>query len=69
MSINYEMVAKCWKRNKSALTRATNQKDFKKVLKVCDQAFADFDAYGWPDDWALFQRAFEDAEWQLRRAA
>ena len=61
MSIDYAMVTRCWRRNKSNLTRARNQHDLYKVLDVCEQAFADFREYGYPDDWMLFQRAAEDA--------
>lgn len=66
-SIDYAQVSRCWRRNKSALTRARNRNDDRKVLEVCEQAFSDFEAFGYPDDWALFKRAGEDAAWRLRR--
>ena len=67
MTINYAEVKRCWTKNKSALTRAQNRTDFYKILDVCEQAFRDFDAHGYPDDWMLFKRAAEDATWTLAR--
>lgn len=61
---DYENIAKCWRRNKAALTRA-KKKTPADVIAVCEQAFADFDSYGWPDNWSLFQRAFDDAQFAL----
>ncbi len=66
MPIDYAMVSKCWRRNKSNLTRARNQSDWYKVIDVCEQAFADFREYGYPDDWNLFRIAAMDAYSQLR---
>ena len=65
--IDYAAVTKAWRRNKSALTKAQNKGDHRKVLEVCDRAFADMDEYGYPDNWALFQRARDDAQWAIRR--
>lgn len=58
-------LTRSWRRNKSACTRARNQGDWERVIQVCDQAFADFDRYGWPDDWAHFEREKRDAESKL----
>lgn len=67
MAADITELNRAWRRNKSACTRAKNQKDWAKVIEVCDRAFADFDRYGWPDDWAHFEREKRDAEWALAR--
>ena len=67
MAIDYEQVTRCWRRNKSNLTRARNRGDLYKVLDVCEQAFADFRTYGYPDGWRLFRVAAEDAVWAMSR--
>jgi hypothetical protein len=61
MAVDYENSARCWKKNKAALIRAQKAKDWRKVIAVCDQAFSDFEDYGYPDAWHLFERARHDA--------
>lgn len=58
------------RKHKSALTRAKNSGDQQKVIDACDAAFACFDEPGmiWPDNWSLWQRAKDDAQFKLRRA-
>lgn len=51
---------------KSRLTRAINSKDHKRIVDECDRAFAIFDDKGYPDDWSRWQRAKEDASFQVR---
>ncbi len=38
------------------------------VLSICDRFMAREDDVALPDGWALFQRAEEDAQFELRRA-
>jgi hypothetical protein len=57
------------RRHRAALTRAKNSGDQQKIIDACDKAFADFERYGWPDSWSEWQRAKDDAQFALRRAA
>lgn len=60
--IDYDRMKKVWPRQKAALTRAVNSGDPEKIAKVCKAAVIEWDAIGcWPDDWARFQRALDDA--------
>lgn len=53
---------------KSRLTRAINSGDPDKVVAECDRAEHVFDTDGPPpDDWARWQRARYDAEFEIRR--
>lgn len=55
---------------KSALTRALNAKNWLKVIAVADAFKAYYerpDAEPYPDDWSRWQRAREDALFQLQR--
>jgi len=54
---------------KSRLTRAINSGDPQKVIDEVDRTFDAWDAgsYAWPDDWARWERAREDAAMSLRR--
>lgn len=52
---------------KGRLTRAINSKDPAKVIAECDHAFAVFGDRAWPDDWARWQRAKDDALFEQRR--
>lgn len=54
---------------KTKLTRAINSKDPQRVLKTTTEALAIFDEKGHPDSWIRWQRAKEDAEWQIRRTS
>lgn len=69
MAIDYEAVKREWPKMKSALTRAKNRKDWKKVIAVCDAALDRFNDIGYPDDWRLFESAKRDAQWAIQRAA
>ncbi len=51
---------------KGALTRAKKQGPYEVILAVRD-AYGAFTGVGWPDCWSLWQRAFDDALWDLRR--
>ena len=66
----YDTVSQAFKRGKAALTRARNQKNWDKVIEVCDKALTLFeDQCLYPDDWAIFQSAKRDAEVAKRHAA
>lgn len=56
-----------YRAQKAALTRAKNSGEPRKVIAEVDRAFAEFDANGWPDFWSNWQRAKDDAEFELRR--
>ncbi len=53
-------------RLKGALTRAKNSGVPSKIIDECDKAFARFDVIGWPDNWATWQIARDDAMFKLR---
>jgi hypothetical protein len=50
-------------KQKAALTRAINSKNPEKVKAVCKAVVAVWNQPGnyWPDDWARWQRALDDA--------
>ena len=49
---------------KAALTRAVRSGDVEKIRTACRKAVAVWNAPGnyWPDDWARWQRALDDAQ-------
>lgn len=55
---DYTLTPKEYARLKSNLTRAKG--DVAKTLKACREAHAIFEEKGYPDDWARWQRAWED---------
>jgi len=56
------------RKHKSALTRAKNTKDPAKIIAACDTALASFDTHGWPDNWSLWERERQDAQFAQLRA-
>lgn len=52
---------------KSALTRAKNSGDPERVLKAVEDAVEVFNAKIWPDDWAMWRVALEDAAQDAQR--
>jgi hypothetical protein len=52
-----------YRKQKAALTRAINSKDPDKVVVACKAAVAAWNKPGrsWPDTWANWQRALDDA--------
>lgn len=54
---------------KSALTRAKNSGDPQKVLTAVEAAVKVFDSKIWPDDWAMWRIALEDAAHDARQLA
>lgn len=60
--IDYERMQRVFPRQKAALTRAVNTKDPERIAKACKDAVAEWNEIGaWPDDWARWQRALDDA--------
>lgn len=53
---------------KSALTRAKRSGDALRVLRAVESAVAVFNEKVWPDDWAHWRIALEDASHEARRA-
>ena len=66
--MTYEEANKECRRLKGRLTRAKNSGHPKRILDEVAQAYAQFDKMpAWPDNWALWERAKDDAEYELRR--
>ena len=67
---NY-ITTKQFRAAKSRLTRAINSGDPHKVVAEVTRTFAEWDDgdYAYPDDWHRWQRALEDADYAIRRAA
>ena len=66
MAINYEVAAKKFRGQRSALTRAVNSGDPRRVRAACAKAvtaWTDDEDFGgaWPDNWSMWQRALDDA--------
>ena len=67
---NY-ITTKSYRAAKARLTRAVNSGDPHKVVAEVTRTFAEWDAgdFAYPDDWHRWQRALDDAEYAIRRAA
>ena len=50
---------------KAALTRAVNSGSFQKVVDATRKVLSEWGNV-WPDDWARWQRALDDAWWHER---
>lgn len=51
-----------WTQQKSALTRAINSNNPRKVIVTTEKTVGEWEQTGsWPDDWARWQRALDDA--------
>jgi hypothetical protein len=60
--IDYDRMRRVFPSQKAALTRAIKTRDAEKIATVCKAAVAEWNAIGaWPDDWARWQRALDDA--------
>jgi hypothetical protein len=65
MSIDYERSRREHPKLKTALTRAINSGDPKRVETACRKAVAAWRLWGaWPDDWHRWNVALGDAHWQ-----
>lgn len=56
-------------RHKTALTRAKKTEDPQRIITTCEQALNDFEAYGYPDQWADWDRERMDAVMAIQRNA
>lgn len=63
---DYDAMKKELPKLRAALTRAKNSKDNKKVIAAVNAAFARFEVIGYPDQWSDWQRAKDDAEFNIR---
>jgi hypothetical protein len=60
--IDYARMQQVWPKQKRALAAAVRTADADRIAAVCIAAIQVWDEIGaWPDDWALFQRALDDA--------
>jgi hypothetical protein len=60
--IDYARMQQVWPKQKRALAAAVRTADADRIAAVCIDAIRVWDEIGaWPDDWALFQRALDDA--------
>ncbi len=60
--VDYDLINRVVRKQKSALTRAVKSGDRAKVLAACTAAVAEWNAPGmmWPDNWSHWQRALDD---------
>jgi hypothetical protein len=56
-----------YKRQKGALTRAVNSGDPLKVLAAVERTLDEWDGKAWPDGWATWSVALDDASWAFQR--
>jgi hypothetical protein len=56
-----------YRKQKAALTRAENSGDPEKVLRAVEKALAEWRGKAWPDDWARWRNALEEASRIARR--
>lgn len=61
-TIDYARMQKVFPGQKAALTRAVKSGDVEKIKATCKKTVAEWNEIGaWPDDWARWQRALDDA--------
>lgn len=53
---------------KARLTRAVNSGDPLKVLDAVERTLDEWQYKVWPDDWARWARALDDAYWKFTRS-
>lgn len=63
---NYTLTQREFSALKSKLTKAINSGDHERVIACRNEAFAIFERKGYPDDWARWERAADDARFALR---
>lgn len=64
----YTLTQKEYRNLKSRLTRVINKKDPEKIIAECQYAINLFAERGYPDDWARWQRALDDAMFSKQRS-
>jgi hypothetical protein len=57
-----------YRRQKSGLTRAINSGDPLKVLDNVEKTLNEWSGKAWPDGWARWRNAVEDARWTYTRS-
>ncbi len=68
MSINYEKMQREFPKQKRALTLALKSGDYAKVVATTRKTIREWDETGaWPDDWARWERALDDAWWEAKQ--
>ena len=55
-------------KQKARLTRATNSGDPLNVLKAVEDTVSEWSGKAWPDDWARWARALDDAYYKFVRS-
>lgn len=66
MSIDYDKMNREFPKQKAALTRA-KKKGYEAVVETTTKTVAQWEETGaWPDDWAIWQRALDDAHSEAR---
>lgn len=55
-----------YRRQKTALTRAINSGDPKRVLATCERTAEEWASTVWPDDWSRWPNALRDAASKAR---
>jgi hypothetical protein len=55
-----------YRKQKTALTRAINSGDPRKVLATCEKTAAEWSDTVWPDDWTRWPNALHDAASRAR---
>lgn len=58
---DYKALNRMVRKHKAALTRAKNSGDPHKVIVACEAARDDFNAGIWPDNWPMWNIAYEHA--------
>lgn len=67
MSIDYDKMQREFPKQKRALTMALKSGDYAKVVASCRKTIAEWNETGcWPDNWAHWERALDDAWWAAR---
>lgn len=66
--MGYTLTQSRYRTLKSNLTRAVNSGDYDRIIKTCNDALAEFERDGYPDDWSRWERARDDAEFKRRFA-
>lgn len=67
--IDYERMNREHPKLKAALTRAERAADPRKIAEACERAVLVWNKVGaWPDDWARWRNALEDAWYSFSRS-
>lgn len=66
-TIDYEAMNRELPKLRAALTRAKTKRDPLKILSAVEDAVEAFTRIGWPDQWATWRVALDDAYWAYRR--